>query len=173
MVFDEKINTIYYLHYYPETIADGIGLRASLYLSGCQHACFGCHNKESWSPKAGEPLTQEKWLAILDNITNNLLLDGVTITGGDPFFSPENLFILLQDIKKYTNQNIWCYTGFTYEQLREMDDPTIHACLEYIDVLVDGRFDISLFDPSLHFKGSSNQRIIRLKRGLAEKELLF
>lgn len=173
MVFNEKNNTIYYLHYYPETIADGAGLRASLYLSGCQHACFGCHNKESWSPKSGQRLTTEKWKNILDNIARNFLLDGVTITGGDPFFSPEHLLILLQDIKKYTNQNIWCYTGFTYQQLNEMDHPIINQCLKHIDVLVDGRFDIALFDPALHFKGSSNQRIISLKAGLPEKELFF
>lgn len=155
LVFNHNVNL---LNVYPETIADGEGLRYSIYLSGCIHACPGCHNEASWKPKEGVLFTEEVFANIIDTIQKNPLLDGITLSGGDPFFNPEALLDILKRLKAETQLNIWCYTGYTYEQL--MEDPRRKPCLNYIDTLVDGRFEISLFDPRLSFRGSSNQRLI-------------
>lgn len=152
------------LHIYPETIADGEGLRYAIYLSGCSHHCKGCHNPESWNPTAGTLLTKEKMDEIIDAINKNPLLDGVTFSGGDPFFNPEEFLPVIRRIKEETQQQIWCYTGYTFEEL--IKDPVNETILSFIDVLVDGKYVESLNSPFLRFKGSSNQRILKLKRGL-------
>lgn len=151
---------LHYLYTYSETIVDGDGIRFSIYLSGCRHGCKGCHNPESWNPLAGKPLTREKIEEMISAINSNPLLDGITFSGGDPFYSPEEFLPLIREFRERTQQNIWCYTGYTYEEL--LADPQRSPILAYIDVLVDGRFDQSLYSPRLEFRGSSNQRILKL-----------
>lgn len=155
----EKKFTLRLLKTFKETIVDGIGLRYSLYFSGCTHKCKGCHNEYSWNPENGDTVTYEMLERIAEEINTNAMLDGITISGGDPLFNPEDMIKVLRFLKEKTGKDIWMYTGYTLEQIRK--DEKRNACLEYVDVLVDGPFIKQLYTPDLQFKGSSNQRIIK------------
>lgn len=146
---------------YPETIVDGEGIRYSIYLSGCSHHCTGCHNPESWNPNKGTPITQELTNNIIKEIISNPLLDGITFSGGDPFYNPKEFLPFIRKIKSMTGLNVWCYTGYTYEEI--LESPELKDILKYIDVLVEGRFVQELYSPYLEFRGSSNQRILHIK----------
>ena len=138
-------------------MADGPGLRTSIYCAGCAHHCPGCHNPQSWDFAGGKDMEVEDLLDMIlsDEFSN------VTFTGGDPMYQVEAFTLLARRIKEESSKTIWCYTGFTYEQI--LRDKNMSGILEYLDVLVDGPFELSLRDPELHFRGSSNQRIIYLK----------
>lgn len=154
------------LNIYKSTISDGPGLRYSIYLSGCRHACPGCHNPLSWDETAGVLLTPQALNDITEEINSDPLLDGITISGGDPFFNPTELTELLAELKAKTGKNIWCYTGYTIETI--LASESLRAPLRYIDTLVDGPFVQSLFSPELMWRGSSNQRIIPLQSGMPQ-----
>lgn len=137
------------------TSVDGPGLRTSIYFAGCDHRCPGCHNPSTWDFNAGVDMTVDQLMSrIAENDFN------VTFSGGDPLYQLEPLAILARKIKE-TGKTIWCYTGFTIEELKA--DSAYDEILSLIDVIVDGPFILSLRDTDLRFRGSSNQRIIDLK----------
>ena len=152
------------LHTYSETIVDGDGIRYSIYFAGCPHRCKGCHNPKSRDPNAGTPLTDQKLDDIIKEINNNPLLDGITLSGGDPFYNSLEMLPIVQKLKNNTKLSIWCYTGYTYEELLQNDTST--KILEYIDVLIDGPFIEDKYSPILQFRGSSNQRIIKIRHNI-------
>lgn len=145
-----------------DSIVDGPGLRYTIFCQGCDHHCEGCHNPETWDFDAGYDLDIE---TILKEIDENPLLDGVTFSGGDPVLQAEPFSILAAKVKA-RNLNVVLYTGFTYEQLVEMsqNDENVSNLLKNTDLLVDGRFELSLRDLTLPFRGSSNQRIIDMNK---------
>ena len=161
--------TLRLLKTFRETIVDGVGLRYSLYFSGCTHRCEGCHNEYSWNPENGDLVTYEMLENIAKEINENTILDGITISGGDPLFNPKDMKKILKFLKEKTGKNIWLYTGYTLEKIKE--DKERLDCLNYIDVLVDGPFIKQLYTPDLKFRGSSNQRIIKKSEFNAPRNL--
>lgn len=143
----------------PESINEGKGVRAVLFISGCRHACPGCFNKESWDFEAGEPFTNELKTQILQEIANNPLIDGVTLCGGDPFFSAEECALFVSEFRACCpDKNVWAYTGYTFEAL--MRQSKLRELALMCDVIVDGRFNEQEKDTSFPFRGSRNQRIV-------------
>lgn len=157
------------LNYYEETIVDGPGLRFAFYFAGCVHACAGCHNVESWNPCAGNVLTEEWIEDIIEKINQNPYLDGITLSGGDPFFKPKELLGFLKIIKMKTSLPILVYTGYTITQLYADDE--MKKCLYYIDMIMDGKFDKAKRFPIKPFRGSWNQRLLRIENGKMVEEI--
>ena len=116
------------LQVYDETIADGDGLRLSVYFAGCSHNCPGCHNPGSHDPRAGAELDGAFALEIARRVNANPLLDGVTLSGGDPLYNPRALLEFLKFLKRRTRANVWCYTGYVYERI--LKDPERARCLK-------------------------------------------
>ena len=142
---------------------NGPGIRVSLFVSGCRHKCKGCFNKEAWDFKYGKEYTsktREEVLSILNQ--NKEWYSGLSLLGGDPL-EPENRDVLLplvQKVREIPNMTIWVWTGKLYEHLTYGDT----MFLSYCDVLVDGPFIEKLYSPNLKYRGSSNQRVIDLRR---------
>lgn len=149
-------------------IADGPGVRVSLFVSGCRHYCKGCFNKETWDFDYGMPYTKETEDEIIRLLAPSYI-QGLTLLGGEPF-EPENqkeLAGLLKRVREtYPDKDIWCYTGYLYDvDLPEggrVHTEVTEEMLSYIDVLVDGEFIEEEKDVTLVFRGSRNQRIIEL-----------
>lgn len=139
-----------------QTMADGPGFRTSIYCAGCEHHCPGCHNPQSWDRKNGHWVDVQEILDVIkaDEMSN------VSFSGGDPLYQVEAFTELARRIKEETGKTIWCWTGFTYEEI--LADAKLSMILPYLDVLVDGPFKMELRDTQLLFRGSSNQRIIYL-----------
>ncbi len=160
-------------------IANGLGIRVSLFVSGCTHHCKGCFNEVAWDFNYGNEFTKE----IEDKIIKMLepsYIKGLTLLGGEPFevSNQRCLIPFLRKVKeKYPSKDIWAYTGYTLEE--DLLKPSRARCevtdemLSYIDILVDGKFVLDLKDIALKFRGSSNQRIIDVKRTLDKKEIVF
>ena len=153
--------TISILEIVEDTMVDGPGFRTTVYCAGCPNRCPGCHNPQSWDIANGRETDVED---ILDVILADPFAD-VTFSGGDPMFQPVGFAALARAIKERSGKNIWCYTGYLFEDL--LKNTRQKELLEYIDVLVDGRFVEVLKDESLRFRGSSNQRIIDVQASLS------
>lgn len=146
----------------PWDIANGEGVRVSVFVSGCPHHCKGCFNGELWEYDAGELFTSETVWEIMDWCSPNYI-SGLSVLGGEPL-APEN-FLTVASLchafkQKFPNKTIWCYTGYTFENIKNF------SIMNHIDVLVDGQFVEELKDISLKFRGSSNQRIIDVKKSI-------
>lgn len=158
-------------------IANGEGIRTSLFVSGCRNHCKECFNKETWNFNYGKVFTKEVEEEIINSL-NFEHISGLTILGGEPF-EPENQEALLPFIKKvkeiYPNKTIWMYSGYTFEDISNGKVHTDYsdAILKEIDVLVDGKFEIELFNLKLNFRGSSNQRIINVKETLFKNTIIL
>lgn len=157
----------------PRDIADGPGIRVSLFVSGCRHHCKGCFNPETWSFSYGMAYTEAVEQEILDALGKSYIR-GLTLLGGEPF-EPENQKELLALTKKvrvaYPEKTIWCYSGYTLEtdilSGRLGPREITMELLQNIDVLVDGEFHEEEKNPSLRFRGSENQRVLDVKKTLA------
>ncbi len=160
-------------------IANGEGVRVSLFVSGCTHHCKNCFNAETWDFNFGKPFTKETEDKILEELAPDYI-DGFSLLGGEPF-EPENQKVLLPFLRrikdKYPQKSIWCYTGYLFDE--ELKSESRARCeytdemLSLIDVLVDGEFIQDLYDISLQFKGSANQRIIDIQKSVAKGQIVL
>jgi len=160
-------------------VANGPGVRVSLYVSGCRNHCKNCFNPETWDFNYGEPFTQETENSIIEGLKPDYI-KGFTLLGGDPF-EPENQKVLapfLERLRKaYPDKSFWAFTGYDFDKdlltgkLGDLD--TVLRMLGCLDVLVDGRFVEELKDINLLFRGSSNQRIILVKPTLKQDKIVL
>ena len=154
-----------------DSVVDGYGVRTVIWTQGCSHNCPFCQNPQTWSFDSGELYSLSEIFEELDNLPNQ---DGITLSGGDPLYQID----AVTEIAKYAKKiglNVWCYTGFTYEEIIKMSkrNPKYLEFLNNIDVLVDGKFEIDKKDLNLLFRGSSNQRLIDVKKTLRYKKIML
>ncbi|KXA27840.1 anaerobic ribonucleoside-triphosphate reductase activating protein [Peptoniphilus harei] len=151
-------------------VANGPGIRTTIFVTGCTHKCPNCFNEEYQDFNFGDSWTRKE----TDEVIEDLKLDevkGLTVLGGEPFQNEVDLLQVLRDIKKEVQKDIWIFSGYTYEEI--LKDQDKKKLLEECDVLVDGRFVEALKDLSLRFRGSSNQRIIDIKKSLEANEVVL
>ena len=153
-------------------VANGEGVRVSLFVSGCNHHCKGCFNQCAWDFNYGDKFTEKEEQKIIEYMDHDYI-EGLSLLGGEPLEpkNQEGLLPLVKDIKeKFPDKNIWCYTGYTFDKdvMENMFEnwPETKELMSYIDVLVDGKFEEDKKDLNLKFRGSSNQRIIDVPKSL-------
>ncbi|QDH46538.1 putative anaerobic ribonucleoside-triphosphate reductase-activating protein [Aeromonas phage LAh_9] len=153
---------------YKNDVVNGEGVRVTLFVSGCDHQCRGCYNKSTWNPDNGNDFTIETIEEILESLKPDHI-SGLTLTGGDPLYTGNISEILrLTSLIRYAfgnTKNIWMWTGYTLDELNDFEDRNNYLrrrILQNVDVLIDGKFVEELKDPSLAWRGSSNQIIHRL-----------
>mgnify|MGYP002623538516 CR=1 FL=1 len=153
-----------------DSIVDGEGIRSVIWFQGCGHACPECHNPETWDFEAGEVVSLEDLKHQIDELE---FQSGVTFSGGDPMYQIDALIELAKYVKE-KGMNVWVYTGFEYDDLVKMAEKNnkYREVLDYIDVLVDGPFKIALKSFDCAFRGSSNQRLIDVKKTLENNKVI-
>ncbi len=160
-----KIRLAAYLQ--PDSIVDGEGVRTVVWTQGCPHHCPGCHNASTWDFDGGALIEVEDVINELKKIKNQ---DGITLSGGDPVCQADACY----EISKAAHEmglNVWCYTGFTYEQM--LLNPKMRRLLDQVDVLVDGKFLQEEKSYDIYFRGSRNQRIIDVPKSLEAEQVVF
>lgn len=151
--------------------ANGPGIRTTLFVSGCTHNCPECFNAEAQNFKNGQMWNNRLKHTFIDMAKNNVVT-GITILGGEPFQQDKELLDLVKSLKEEVNKSIWIYSGYTFEEILLL--PEVHRnLLYYVDVLVDGKFIVQEKDLLLRFKGSSNQRVIDVKKSLLENKAVI
>ena len=159
-------------------VANGEGVRASVFVSGCNHHCKGCFNQCAWDFNYGKEFSEKEEQQIIDYM-NHDYISGLSLLGGEPLEprNQEGLLPLVKKVKeKFPNKNIWCYTGFDFEKdvvgKMAKDNETTRELLKYIDVIVDGKFEEDKRDLKLQFRGSSNQKIVDVKKSLQTGQIV-
>ena len=157
-------------------VANGEGVRVSVFVSGCNHHCKGCFNQCAWDFNYGNKFTEKEIDKVIEYLDHDYI-NGLSLLGGEPL-EKQNQIGLLPLIKKvkekFPNKDIWCYTGFYFEkdvvENMSKNNDTTKELLKYIDVIVDGKFEEDKKDLKLKFRGSSNQRVLDVKQSLKEKK---
>ena len=158
-------------------IANGVGVRISLFVSGCTHHCHNCFNQEAWDFNYGQQFTKTQEDQIIDLLKPDYIA-GLSLLGGEPMedLNQKGLLPFVKRVKEiYPNKTIWCYSGYTYEYLLEKSKTQEYTkeLLSLIDVLFDGKYVEELHDLSLRFRGSSNQRIIDVPKTLQQNQIVL
>lgn len=152
-----------------DDMLNGDGLRVVLWVAGCEHHCPFCQNPETHNPESGIEFDKNAWLEICEQLDKDYI-DGITLSGGDvlAIYNRQTITELAKEIKNiYPHKTIWCYTGYTFEEIKNLE------IMKYIDVLVDGRFIIDLKEENLKWRGSSNQRVIDMQNTLKENKVIL
>lgn len=152
-----------------DSIVDGLGIRTVIWTQGCSHNCPSCHNPSTHDFNGGDLVELDDVIYVLENLDGQ---DGVTFSGGDPMFQAKQCSILAKKVHEL-GMNVWAYTGFTYEELLEKGNKDILEFLFEIDVLIDGKFDLTKKSLDLEFRGSSNQRLIDVPNSLQNHEVVL
>lgn len=152
-----------------ESLVNGPGMRRVFFSQGCKHDCKGCFNPDTHNFFGGEEMDMD---FLIKDVLENPILKGVTFSGGDPFERAEEFAYMAKEFKK-GKLSVWCYTGYTFEEILEgsISNKSWDELIKNIDVLIDGKFDIDKKVDGLKFKGSSNQRIIDVKESLNKKKI--
>lgn len=153
-----------------ESICDGIGVRTTIFISGCLHNCFNCQSPDTHSFTYGSPVTSDMISMINEEMDKRTFLSGITLSGGDCMYSPTETISLIKKLHIPKN-NIWCYTGFQFEEV--VKNPNRYSLLKLVDVLVDGLYVDALRDITLPFRGSSNQRVIDVRASLKTGRIIL
>ena len=151
-------------------IANGEGIRTSIFVTGCTHRCYNCFNEEYQDFSAGKLWTEKETQQVIDYLKDDNIA-GLTLLGGEPFQNTEDLLEIVRDIRKEISKSIWVYSGYSWEEL--LKNPLNKALLKECQVLVDGRYVESLKDLTLRFRGSSNQRVIDIEKSFESGEIVL
>ncbi len=159
--------------YVDDSIVDGPGIRFTIFTQGCAHHCFNCHNPETWDFDKGKDVDIDE---LISKIKRNPLLQGITLSGGDPLYQVNACLELVKKVKELNSDlDIIIYTGFTFEELaiNFKKNNYLLSLLKLSDILIDGKYEDSLRDLTLKFRGSSNQRVINLKKTFLEEKIVL
>ncbi|MBO8462099.1 MAG: anaerobic ribonucleoside-triphosphate reductase activating protein [Firmicutes bacterium] len=159
--------------YVDDSIVDGPGIRFTIFTQGCAHHCFNCHNPETWAFDKGKDVDIDE---LISKIKRNPLLQGITLSGGDPLYQVDACLELVKKVKELNSDlDIIIYTGFTFEELANnfKKNNDLLSLLKLSDILIDGKYEDSLRDLTLRFRGSSNQRVINLKKTFLEEKIVL
>jgi len=165
---------MYLSNFIEDSINEGIGLRDVIFISGCKHNCENCFSKQTWNFNFGKLFDDKLQNNIINKVLNNPLLDGITLCGGDPFYSSHEVINFLNKLKlKKHDLTLWSYTGFTFEEIINSNNIDMINLLKMNDYLIDGKFINELKDLTLKFRGSKNQRIINVQKSLQLNKIIL
>lgn len=161
-----------YSNYINGDLINGEGFRCTLFVSGCTHKCKGCFNSKAWDFNYGEEFTKDLEDKIIDDLNKLPRKGQFTLLGGEPFQNIDGLISLIKRVNEIEGHNIWCYTGYEYDEI--LCDPKLFEFFSIMDIVVVGRFKLEEKDFRLKFRGSSNQMILDVKKTIAQgKPVLY